>query len=69
MSYGMIANAENLFPGFRYVIWPLAGQSWLDAMDAHEAEHPDSFGPCLVLDGEPEMRRARRTRSQRRLSR
>jgi hypothetical protein len=26
MSYGMIANAETLYPGFRFVIWPLSGQ-------------------------------------------
>jgi hypothetical protein len=65
MSYGMIANAEGLFPGFRFVIWPLAGQDWIDAMNAHEAAHPEGFGPCLVLDGEPEMRPARRAKSQR----
>jgi hypothetical protein len=69
MSYGMIANAEGLFPGFRYVIWPLVGQSWIDAMDAHEAANPSDFGPCLVLDREPELRRARRAKSQRRRSR
>lgn len=63
MSYGMIANAEGLFPGFRFVVWPLAGQDWLGAMAAHEAAHPDDFGLCLVLDREPELRPARRSRS------
>lgn len=69
MSYGMIANAEGLFPGFRFVVWPLAGQDWPDAMSAHEATHPDDFGPCLVLDGEPELRRTRRGQPARRRGR
>lgn len=69
MSYGMIANAEGLFPGFSFVVWPLAGQDWLDAMTAHEAANPEDFGPCLVLDNEPELRPARRSRSARRKGR
>ncbi len=69
MSYGMIANAEGLFPGFRFVVWPLAGQDWLDAMTAHETAHPDDFGPCLVLEREPKLRASRRPHSARRKSR
>jgi hypothetical protein len=31
-------------------------------MTAHETARPDDFGPCLVLDREPEMRPARRAK-------
>lgn len=63
MSYGMIANAEGLFPGFRFVIWPLAGRSSFDALADYEAAYPDELGSRLVLDREPELRPARRSRS------
>ena len=65
MSYGMIANAEGLFPGFRFVIWPLAGHSMFDALADHETAYANEIGDRLVLDQEPELRRTRRSRPAR----
>ena len=65
MSYGLIANAEGIYPGFRFVIWPLDGQDFMDAMIAHETAHPDDFGPCLVLEQEPDLSRTGRKTARR----